>query len=599
MAAGGARNGTDREVTACVIELARSLGSVHPEIGSIRAIRAVLDKLEHPAQFRRDQDAWERHSASKRTFKTWKGGIHRILDTAFAALSPDELTDVALSLTEDFPNDPLFDDPPAYASSDGLASDITSEGTRSPVLNPSAAGPALTSQCTMSMSIPPPSETYNKGEALVPLSVSDDDALQTHAAKLDGEESAKALPLSRAALRAMAQRDDVRAAAEGLLAAHAAAYVQRAGADTSFAGWVSSLHPGGASAQLDPRLVRQPEGRHLDIWRAALAAAQAQAALSPARPTPPGPHTAAVSFEAGATNGSGSGGGGGGGGGGGTSLEAELRSGWGGSQAHSGLPDRAAYAFFYVHVVVMTAGLATARSLVAFLSHGTWLAGRALERARRYEGGGGGSRALPAPVQVFLGILGATLVLVAALLTAVEMGLAAAELGVAWALQAAGGLTCALLSLSAERGMAARQRLAGCAAWVHPLCRVSPPAQRVGVVCVGLGAAHDAPAKQPRPTRLAEEAEGEPQSVRAQSLRWVTRTNERAHSLGVAAQAWAEPQQQTPQATSPIPGARMARMQSLDWMEADGMQRAEEDHSPEQPPTVLGTPLGPEGSERV
>ena len=591
------RNAGDREVTGSVIELARSLGSVHPETGSIRAIRAVLDKLEHPAQFRRDQDAWEKHSASKRTFKTWKGGIHRILDTAFAALSPDELTDVALSLTDDFPNDLRLEDPPAYTSSDGVASDVPSEGTQSPVFG--AAGPALTSHCTMSMSIPPPSETFSKGEPPEPLSVSDD-ALQTHAAKLDGEEGGQ---LPRAELRAMAQRDDVRAAAEGLLAAHAAAYVQRAGEGASFAGWVSSLHPG-ASTRLDPRLAQQPEGRHLDIWRAALAAAQAQAALQPSRSDSAGTHTATVSFEAGAADG----GGVGGGSSGGTSIETELQNGWGGWQAHSGLADGVAYGFFYVHMVAMTAGLAAARSLVAFVSHGAWRAGRALERARRYEGSGG-SRALPAPVLVFLGILGATLVLVAAVLTASEMALAAAELGMGLAMQAACGATCALLSLSAERGMAARRRLGGCAAWVHPLCRVSPPAQRIGVVCLGLdNVGRAAQAGLPRRARLADEADGEAESVPPQSPGWVTRTNERARWLGMAAQAWAEPKEQPRQlpSASPIPGGRMARMRSLDWMEAGGMEPADEggrrvDHSPEteQPPTVLGIPLGPEGSERV
>ena len=53
-------------------DLAHAFGAVHPEAGTLRAIRAVIDQLDNPASFARNKDAYEKHGASEATFKKWK-----------------------------------------------------------------------------------------------------------------------------------------------------------------------------------------------------------------------------------------------------------------------------------------------------------------------------------------------------------------------------------------------------------------------------------------------------------------------------------------------------------------------------------------------
>ena len=62
----------DRSSTTAARDLAHAFGAVHPEAGTLRAIRAVIDQLDNPASFARDKDAYEKHGASEATFKKWK-----------------------------------------------------------------------------------------------------------------------------------------------------------------------------------------------------------------------------------------------------------------------------------------------------------------------------------------------------------------------------------------------------------------------------------------------------------------------------------------------------------------------------------------------
>ena len=62
----------DRSSTTAARDLAHAFGAVHPEAGTLRAIRAVIDQLDNPASFARDKDAYEKHGASEATFNKWK-----------------------------------------------------------------------------------------------------------------------------------------------------------------------------------------------------------------------------------------------------------------------------------------------------------------------------------------------------------------------------------------------------------------------------------------------------------------------------------------------------------------------------------------------
>jgi len=73
---------------ASIRALAVVLGSPRPEAGTLRAIRAVLYKLEHPRTYPRDEDAWAAHGASRATFCKWKQKIHSlVLSIAIDSLS--------------------------------------------------------------------------------------------------------------------------------------------------------------------------------------------------------------------------------------------------------------------------------------------------------------------------------------------------------------------------------------------------------------------------------------------------------------------------------------------------------------------------------
>ena len=84
--------------TEAVRDLAHAFGIVRPEAGTLRAIHAVLDQLEHPGKYKRDKDAREAHSAGERTFRKWKHNVNGLIDYVAAAteLQPqDEVTLVA------------------------------------------------------------------------------------------------------------------------------------------------------------------------------------------------------------------------------------------------------------------------------------------------------------------------------------------------------------------------------------------------------------------------------------------------------------------------------------------------------------------------
>ena len=67
---------SDFAIDAAVRNLSVALGTPRPEVGTFRAIRAVLFKLEHAENYSRDQDAWEAHGASRASFVKWKQRIH-------------------------------------------------------------------------------------------------------------------------------------------------------------------------------------------------------------------------------------------------------------------------------------------------------------------------------------------------------------------------------------------------------------------------------------------------------------------------------------------------------------------------------------------
>jgi hypothetical protein len=70
---------SEAEVNQALAKLAAELGTTRPEKGTLVAIRSVIDKLERPEVFPRDQDAWEMHGAKPRSFKTWKQRINGLV----------------------------------------------------------------------------------------------------------------------------------------------------------------------------------------------------------------------------------------------------------------------------------------------------------------------------------------------------------------------------------------------------------------------------------------------------------------------------------------------------------------------------------------
>ena len=182
----------------------------------------------------------------------WKNAIHRVLDTAFAALSPEDLADVALSLTGSLTSQ--LDGPAGQAvASDAMAVDVA----------------------------PPPPLAFAKGPG---------------GGEAEEEVEAVVDPLDPEDVRALAQRREVQAAAEAMVAAHAAGYVARNGAEASFAGWIATFHP--ENVVIDARLT-SPDGRYAAIWRQAVAVDGAASPPPPPPPPPPEPTVGGVGERAG------------------------------------------------------------------------------------------------------------------------------------------------------------------------------------------------------------------------------------------------------------------------------------------------------------
>ena len=85
------------DVLLLVRKLGEALGGKHLEASSDRAILACLDQLEHPEEFSRDQNAWEKHGAKRSAFKSWKRRIRPLmLETAISDASVTDLEALAL-----------------------------------------------------------------------------------------------------------------------------------------------------------------------------------------------------------------------------------------------------------------------------------------------------------------------------------------------------------------------------------------------------------------------------------------------------------------------------------------------------------------------
>jgi len=77
---------------AAMHDLAIALGTTRPETGTVRAIRAVVDKLEHPDAYPRDEDVYAAHGAKGRTFTLWKARFHSLaLHTLVDSLSSSDI----------------------------------------------------------------------------------------------------------------------------------------------------------------------------------------------------------------------------------------------------------------------------------------------------------------------------------------------------------------------------------------------------------------------------------------------------------------------------------------------------------------------------
>lgn len=83
---------------APLIALAAALGSSRPRPATLRAIHAVLDRVERPDAFTTDQEAWEAYGASGSTFLTWKNKIHGLLlSVAIDSISQDDVLEFTAS----------------------------------------------------------------------------------------------------------------------------------------------------------------------------------------------------------------------------------------------------------------------------------------------------------------------------------------------------------------------------------------------------------------------------------------------------------------------------------------------------------------------
>ena len=77
--------------TAAARDIAIALGSKRPEIGTFRAIQAVLDQLENPSSFTGNPAAYEKHGAGRGTFMKWKKKLTPILGSVVVDDEDDDL----------------------------------------------------------------------------------------------------------------------------------------------------------------------------------------------------------------------------------------------------------------------------------------------------------------------------------------------------------------------------------------------------------------------------------------------------------------------------------------------------------------------------
>ena len=66
------RQFVDGDATAAARDLAHAFGAVHPQTSTLRAIQAVIDQLDNPSAFARNEDAYTKHGATQCTFNRWK-----------------------------------------------------------------------------------------------------------------------------------------------------------------------------------------------------------------------------------------------------------------------------------------------------------------------------------------------------------------------------------------------------------------------------------------------------------------------------------------------------------------------------------------------
>ena len=71
--------------------LAESFEVNRPEASTLRAINAVLDKLDNPDKYCRDKLAWEQFDAKERTYRTWKRRLEPLVNAELEAAADMEL----------------------------------------------------------------------------------------------------------------------------------------------------------------------------------------------------------------------------------------------------------------------------------------------------------------------------------------------------------------------------------------------------------------------------------------------------------------------------------------------------------------------------
>ena len=67
---------------AALRHLAYTFGAKRPITSTLNAIQAVLDQIEHPSEFARDQDVCDKHGVKKGTFADWKQKLAELLRSA-------------------------------------------------------------------------------------------------------------------------------------------------------------------------------------------------------------------------------------------------------------------------------------------------------------------------------------------------------------------------------------------------------------------------------------------------------------------------------------------------------------------------------------